>query len=450
MRSPGTMPLVPEDAPTPLAAVAAGVDQRVRVRRLALRGLGMSGALFLLFLPLAVGVLASHVVFLAGALLAGLLGLISFLSLVIAGAAPPPRLLPQRIAVEGGAVRLAGVSRGVFPFARVAQGWWEDPDRVHLAMKGGTVLVVKVTSAAEGDRLLRAAGVTAAERVLRVPLVSAASQIPGGSVFGGLVLAVFGSMLFTALVTLAYGARDMMASLASGAVGAFSLFVIAASLLSFTVFALASALRRREVVVGTDAIAYRRTLRTELIPYGSLAAVELDTRGVRLVRKDGRKLLLPTRRVLDRPLPLAAQSSPARTPAEAQRRVLVERIQAAMAAGGSASLSQVNKDRLDRNRRSREAWLGNLGRLLGAGGDYREAGISPEDLGALIEDAAAPVERRVAAAVALSAREQAEARRRVRVAVQASADDDLRLALEAAAEGEIAEAHLGRAMARRV
>ena len=282
-----------------IAASAAGVDRRASIRRLALRGLVAAGAFFLLAVPLAVGLSAFSVAFSVAGMLAGAVGLTSFIALVVAGAVPGgPRLEPREVVVEAGAVRLLGPRGRTFPFSRVVQGWWEDPDLVHLAMKGGEVLVVKVATAAEGDRLLRAAGVTAAERVLRVPLASAASQVPGGSLFGGLVLAVFGSALFIAFLALAAGAREMMSSLRAGAIGASSFSLILASLVFFVAYAVASALRRREVVVGTDGIAYRRTLRTELIPYGSLAAVELDTRGVRLLRKDGRKLLLPTSRAL--------------------------------------------------------------------------------------------------------------------------------------------------------
>jgi hypothetical protein len=55
----------------------------------------------------------------------------------------------------------------------------------------------------------------------------------------------------------------------------------------------------------------------------------------------------------------------------------------------------------------------------------------------------------VAAAIALSSKGDPEARRRVRVAVEACADQDLRAALEHAAEGEIEEAELGRVTKRR-
>ncbi len=239
-----------------------------------------------------------------------------------AGAAPAPR-------------------GSAFPIADVVQGWWEDPDLVHLAMKNGEVLVVKVESAAEGTRLLQAAGVTAAERVLRVPLASAASQVPGGSSFGGALLALFGSVLLFAFAGLAQSVREMMRYVDTDQISAFTVLVTAVSLLAFAVYAIAAALRRREVVVGTDGIAYKKTLTTEFIPYSNLARVLRDTRGVRLQRKDGRRLLLPTRGAGERPLPLAPRTAPARTPAEAQRRVLIERIDAAMAPGGATELAQV-------------------------------------------------------------------------------------------------------------
>src|SRR6185312_1710914 len=117
---------------------------------------------------------------------------------------------------------------------------------------------------------------------------------------------------------------------------------------------------------------------------------------------------------------------------------------AGVAGGGGASLAQVDLDRLERGGRTVAAWRDDLASLLGESEDYRKRGLSAADLGALIEDAAAPVERRVAAAVALGARQRDEARRRVRIATQAAADDDLRLALERAAEGEIEAAAIER------
>ncbi|MCC6555618.1 MAG: PH domain-containing protein, partial [Polyangiaceae bacterium] len=383
--------------------------------------------------------------------LAGLGGLTSFLALVAAGALRGPRLRPASVEIHDGDLHVldaAGAAR-VVPLAEVTQGFWEEPDLVHLALRRGDVLVVKVEGAAEGDRLLRAAGVSAAERALRVPLASAASQIPLGSIFGGVLLGLLGSGLFVACVALALVVRDYMDLYATAQIIGPSVALTIVGLLGSAVYAVLSALRRREVVVGTDGIAYRRSLSTEFIPYGQIARVLPDTRGVRVERKDGRRVLLPTRRAADRPLPMGRAAEAPRTPAEAQQRVLLERVREAMAAGAPSELAHVALDRLDRNGRPVAEWRGELVSLLKPEGDYRAARISPEDLGGVIEDPAAPAERRVAAALALSAREQAEARRRVRIAVQACADEELQRALEMAAEGEVDEALLSRAVRRR-
>jgi hypothetical protein len=227
-----------------------------------------------------------------------------------------------------------------------------------------------------------------------------------------------------------------------------SIVITVMALMSFATYAITSALRRREAVVGTDGIAYRRTFKTEFIPYGSLARVAPDTRGVRLERKDGRRVLLATRRAVERPLPMGRAAEAPKTPAEAQQRVLLERIREAMASGSSSELARVAIDRLDRNGRPIQVWREELRRLLAPEGDYRAARISPEDLGGVIEDPVAPAERRIAAAVALAAKEQGEARRRVRIAVQACADEELQRALEHAAEGEMDEALIERAARR--
>lgn len=439
-----------EGASSPFAVEAAGIDRRAKSRRRALRGIAISGGL-VVALGLVFGLTLSTVVF-GGVLLAGFGALVSFLTLLVVNARSRPRLAPRRLSIEGGALRLstfAGAPAGSFALSDVTQGWFEEPNLVQLVTRSGETLVLQVSDAKEGERLLRIAGVTARERVLRVPLASAASQIPGGSVFGGGLLAACGGGLFFAAATLALFARDSVGNIDGARIGGFSILVTMATLLSLATYALAAALRRREVVVGTDGIAYQRSLRAEFIPYQAIAAVLTDTRGVRVLRKNGLSLLLPTRGFGGKPLPLARSATPPKTPAEAQRNALIDRIREAMESGGSHELAQVALDRLDRNGRSLAAWREELSKLLTAEGDYRRARISPDELGGVLVDPAAPAERRVAAAVALAAHERGEARRRVRIAVQACADEDLQRALESAAEGEIDEIALGRAASRR-
>ena len=121
-----------------------------------------------------------------------------------------------------------------------------------------------------------------------------------------------------------------------------------------------------------------------------------------------------------------------------------------MRARGQSRVSAVQLAELDRRSRSVSAWRDDLRALLAVeGSGYRGAALGPDQLAEVVEDAGAPTERRVAAAVALSGKGDEESRRRVRVAVEACADRDLRAALEHAAEGEIEEAELHRAMTQR-
>jgi hypothetical protein len=101
---------------------------------------------------------------------------------------------------------------------------------------------------------------------------------------------------------------------------------------------------------------------------------------------------------------------------------------------------------LDRGKKSQRAWREDLGRALRVDPAYRSARLGSEELGALVDDASAPPDRRVGAALALASHSPDEARERVRIAATAIADGDLRASLEAAAEGEIDERSLRRSM----
>ncbi|MBL8612022.1 MAG: hypothetical protein JNL38_32065 [Myxococcales bacterium] len=74
--------------------------------------------------------------------------------------------------------------------------------------------------------------------------------------------------------------------------------------------------------------------------------------------------------------------------------------------------------------------------------------MTDDELEQVIGDAASSPERRVGATLALAARDAERARARVRVAAPALADEELREALEAAAEGEVRAEYLARARRR--
>ncbi len=420
-----------------------GTIKSERLRRLGLRGLGASIAVFTL---LGIASIALHTASpCLISVIAQLSGAASIIALLRAGSRAPPRMAPCTVTVEGTAITIGQGSEIIaqIPIASITQGHFEEPDRVHLATASGVTWVITVRSAEEAEALLRAASVTAAERVLRVPLTSAASQIPGGPAFGLIALLLLCPATFFTSLVATVGAKELTHQFSWGSFGAFSIVVGLTAALSAITYAVFGLLRRREALIGTDGIAYQKSLRKQFIPYGSVREVLPDTRGVRLVCTDGRSIVLPTQERTDRPLSFGVTAPGAvPTPAEARRKALMDRIAQAKAAGGGSVLARVALDKLDRNDRPVTRWKLDLQNLAKESADYRNRELSLNDLCAVIEDAGAPPERRIAATVALAGRDKGEAHRRVRIAAQACADEELRRALESAAEGEIEEAYL--------
>jgi hypothetical protein len=427
-------------APVRIESAAVGIDPSEQRRRRALMGVWASAAAFL---GLCVMIGLTDASFLCG------VGYIPCLSgLLFLAAAMRARRLPLlfrgavyvhqgRLWVQPSQAAVSGVKLTArsFPLDDVAQGFWESPDRVHLVLRGGETVVARAARA-DGDRLLHAAGVSPADRVLRVPLVSAAARIPAGPSLAGVVLGALFLFGVPMIVFSAERVRDFARHSAGRSWSELVAIAVLLAILGALGAAVSLLIRRREAVLGTDGVQFRGAIRRRFYPYASLVAAEPHPRGVRLDRRRGRPVVLPSGRVF--------------TPeGEVYRDVLLERIRAGIAGGGGAGLAQVDLDRLERRGRTLDAWRNDLASLLGEHEDYRKRGLSAADLGAVIEDAGAPVERRVAAAVALGARRPDEARRRVRIATQAAVDDDLRLALERAAEGEIEAAAIEREARRR-
>ncbi len=350
-----------------------------------------------------------------------------------------------KLQIQGSAlvVTTAGTQRR-YPLDELADGWIEDADEVHLRTRNGDQLVARVATTCAAETLLAGAGLDASRRVLTVPLQPAASSIPAA----GPLLVVIGLFItpvaLGSLVALVESAGHVLAPDRSGRIGELLLAGLAATAVSWAaLYAIYASLRRREAAIGTDGVVFRGAFRKVFLPYTRMVRVWRAPRGVRvLLRGTSRSVLLPTASALRVASRAAAEpgSMEHRT-----REVVLARIQQALAAGRAPDAASANAERLDRRGRALAAWRDELRGLLDGRRGYRTGELSPSDLARLIEDASAPAERRVAAAVALSSQDQAETRRRVRIAAEASVDADLRAALEAAAEGEIAEAPLARA-----
>jgi hypothetical protein len=418
---------------------SAGIatQQGERVRRIALRILALSAALTAIPFPLGLLFDSTPICMVPMIGLAGVM--CSSLALVL-GPSVRSVMRPGVVSLSDAAITVYfSEDRRVYPMNEVLEGWLEEPDEVYLRMKGGETLVVKVRSAEEGESLLAAADLSASERVVRMPLSSAASMIPGGRVLS--VLGIMGLSpvtIFSGAVAAAM-LRDPSKPGNIVGVGLVAGFTVT---LAFLIYALVAALRRREVTVGTDGLVVRSTFAREFIPYAQVTQVVPDPDGVRVVCGTKKSVVLPTSDAIALPWHRQSATTPATAAGVKRRDALLDRIQDAMTARQAAGSASANLRHLDRNGRPIAAWRDDLQRLIKAPSLYRGAGFEKSELATLIEDPAAPAERRVGAALALRIADPEETRKRVRIAVSACADDDLRAALESAAEGEVEEGQL--------
>ena len=188
------------------------------------------------------------------------------------------------------------------------------------------------------------------------------------------------------------------------------------------------------VVVGADGILWRWYGARRFIPWKEVVAQEGTDRiaggyhDIVIQRRDGSAMRLP-------------QAATASSIDQASLRARVDALFHAHAEHGNDAVI----DRLVRSSRSLVSWRAALGRVRGNEG-YREMGIPDETLWRIVEDASAPEDARVGAAVAL--RHAEDAAPRLRVAAGAVVSPQLRVALEAAADPALEESALDEALAR--
>lgn len=332
----------------------------------------------------------------------------------------------------GLSVEQEGAPRRRFARRDIVEGWVETVlggPRVAIRLASSDVVTAEIPDEEAGQELLRAAGLSAEQRVMRVKLTSLASQQWHGEFFRVLGLLGLGPAFpVLALFAVTAALRSGHDARSWGALGLYGLLL---ALDALGLYRLVRGLAAPTATIGTDGVSIRVAGRARFVPFASVTRVELSETGVRLRLPGDGAVVLPV------------DSLGARH--DARRRQLFDRIREAMTGAGKAGAIAARLEVLDRKGRDVGAWHSALIGLLRAGAGYRGVPLDREDLAHVVEDPRITPERRVAAAVALSTEVDPEIQRRVRLAIDACADDELRGSLERAAEGEIDEAAVERA-----
>lgn len=308
-------------------------------------------------------------------------------------------------------------------------GWLEPSGTVRLSIADDTELALLSRAAdarAAGLALLDDLELSSRQRAARFTIGGVADQ----SALARTALGFVGLTSFLALVV------AVCLSLAS--IGTSRLFtaLLASWAIALALVIARLALRRvgkRELIVGTDGLRLRG-FTERFVPLDAIERVEESP--------DGAWLYLATSKARRRERVFLAHD---RDRDEADRRSFVTRIEEVRAAHHERTETLAT---LEPGGRDVDAWLAHLRGVVAREGDYRNARVEPAMLERVVEDGAAPPSRRIGAALALAALGDPAARSRVRVAAEASADDDLRAALELAADGEVEESLFTRVLRR--
>lgn len=130
-----------------------------------------------------------------------------------------------------------------------------------------------------------------------------------------------------------------------------------------------------------------------------------------------------------------------------RRREVAARIEEAMANYAHRRSEDLRLADLEQGSLDEASWRDRLRTLATSTDDYRRAQLGPDGLLRVVEDPGAAPRQRIAAAYALSQGDDPPTHR-IRVGAQSCADDDLRIALENAAEGQLDMARMQRSSQR--
>ncbi len=358
-----------------------------------------------------------------------MLGLYLWSVMAFAGAdrgAGERRLAGGKVLVEGGELVVTTGEKVVrLSLSRVNGGWTEGTAKGRAAVisfSDGNVVAVEQASEEEALELLGAAGASAAGRAVRMRgyRENAAGRRIAGFLLGVVALPFLGSGLLFAVMALTKLDWDFVLA---------TLVVVAVS----TPFALLGAwlwgkIAPRWIEIGTDGVLVQGAFRKRFVPHREIAQVVHAGGGfgkafhvVSISLRDGSTVTFP-----------AGNHEEVAT--------VIGRIEAAQGAAAAQDRGRLLES-IARNGRPVAEWREALGALVSRTG-YRTAAHDPEAVMRIVEDATAPVEQRVAAALAARPHGGEAAQRRIRVAAEACVEPKLRVALERASTGEVEDAEL--------
>jgi hypothetical protein len=355
--------------------------------------------------------------------IAGLSAMMSLLAPAVALVALVMRhwflYLPGALAVKrDDLVITRGDRKRRISLARVAEGSLSPRRReIQLRLTSGDLVRARVDRVEDGQRLLEAAGLDASRRTLEMRL--------GETTFLDIVTVLLG--VPAAWIGCIYVVEEMLRIReAPGWLATVAMIAL--------VRAAVRAVRRvfgpARLVIGADGVVVRGRFRDRFVPHARIAAVEVAAQRIELRLDDGSTVRAKARHLT-----------------QEEQVELSTRLEDARRAFRAGAADQAALARLDRRGRAPAAWRDALRALLVDASGYREGSLSREDLLRVVESPAAPVERRIGAAVALSADGAPEDRARIRVAAEACANPRVRVALAQAASGEVEEAALEEAIA---
>lgn len=331
------------------------------------------------------------------------------------------------LSADGLELEVDGARRVLRP-GDVVEGWTEPL----TAGEGAAVVIVtrdreRIALRLDDDDarlVLQAAGVGLDQQALRVPLATLATQAGQGAVFH--LLAPFLLLAFSLTpVTL------LAAGLATGATGLAVFGGVMLLLVGLAAAAFVRSVVPGLAVVGVDGVQIRYPGRKRFHRYGAIESVGTRAAGA-TIAVGGERIQLSTLSFTGRD--------------DGRGAALAARLREAWTASRAAEGLEAHGEKLgllDRRGRPLATWRDDLGKLALGAATYRAVRFDAEELARVVEDPAAPTERRVGAALALSAAPRTD----LRIATGATANESVRRALDAALEGDLEEAELEAALA---